>query len=141
MDKDEICLSHLFLWNIQCSQELTHTPHLQDETPSLIFFNKYHENILDCWDLYRDTWHGYLIFRSIKDKLNMWFFYTERIIWINNVLGEFHFLSMSDSFSDKHIYICTGVNQVAERINRSKCVLKSVFLIFRVENQPVTLIW
>lgn len=56
---DENRLSHLFLWSIHCSQELIHILYLQDETPSLIFFNKYHENILDCWDLYRNIWQAF----------------------------------------------------------------------------------
>lgn len=56
---DKNCLSHLFLWNIHCSQELICIPCLQDETPSLIFFNKYHESILDCWDLYRGIWQAF----------------------------------------------------------------------------------
>lgn len=49
-------------------------PYLQDETPSLIFFNKYHENILDCWDFYTEIFGR--LFRDVKDKLNMWFFYA-----------------------------------------------------------------
>lgn len=53
-------LSHIFLWNILCSQELIHIPHLEDETPSLIFFfNKYHENIVGFRDLYRDVWQAF----------------------------------------------------------------------------------
>lgn len=56
---DENRLSHFFPWNIHCFQELIHIPYLQDETPSLIFFNKYHENILDCWDLHRDIWQAF----------------------------------------------------------------------------------
>lgn len=43
----------------------------------------------------------------------MWFFYTEWISWINNVL-EFNFLF--GSVSDKCIYVCTEVSEVAEHI-------------------------
>lgn len=56
------------------------------------------------------------LFKAVKDKLHVWFFHTEWIIWINNVLEEFHFLFLSDSFSDKYIYICTDVSEVAEHI-------------------------
>lgn len=49
---DEDHLSHLFLWNIHRS------PFTRRNTFPF-FFNTYHENVLNWWDLYRGIWQAF----------------------------------------------------------------------------------